>query len=178
MDASELAYLTATSQLIAAPIDNIDALEGQQILVTIVFIALLFFLIFSSETMLMQSALQERRDRMAEIVLFSINARQLMYGKIIGHFLLGILQLAFWLLLGLLIAIYLVDFPILEALSKDHLPVILFFMLAGYLLFSALFVSIGATMEDLQSAGNSQGLVIMIPMLSFLFIASVTKNLK
>ena len=34
----------------------------------------------------------------------------------------------------------------------------------------------GATMEDLQSAGNAQGHVIMLPMISFLFIGPVVAN--
>lgn len=176
MDSEELAYLTARSQILSSPMEDAHVTESNQIIVAIVFIVLIFFLIFSSGTMLMQSALQERRDRMAEVVLSSIHANQLMAGKIIGHFLLGMLQLAFWLLLGLPIAISLLDFPLLEALSNANLPLILFFLITGYLLFSALFVSIGATMEDLQSAGNSQGLVIMIPMLSFLFIGPVVQN--
>ena len=57
-----------------------------------------------------------------------------------------------------------------------NLPVILAFGLGGYLLFSALFVGLGATMEDLQSAGNAQSIVIMLPMLAFLFLGPVISN--
>jgi ABC-2 type transport system permease protein len=39
-----------------------------------------------------------------------------------------------------------------------------------------MFVGLGATMDDMQSAGNSQGLVIMLPAMSFLFIAPVVQN--
>ena len=44
------------------------------------------------------------------------------------------------------------------------------------LLYSALFVGLGATMEDVRSAGNAQGLVVMLPMLAFLFIGPVFNN--
>jgi len=98
---------------------------------------------------------------MAEVVLSSIRPATLMQGKIVGHFLLGLIQLGFWLALGLPIAVYFLDIPVLEALKAVNLPVILVFGLGGYLLFSALFVSLGATMEDMQSASNSQGLVVM-----------------
>lgn len=145
-------------------------------IVSVVFTILIFFLIFTSGTMLMQSALQEKRDRMAEVVLSSIRPATLMQGKIVGHFLLGLIQLGFWLALGLPIAVYFLDFPVLEALKAVNLPVILVFGLGGYLLFSALFVSLGATMEDMQSASNSQGLVVMLPMLGFLFMGPVTTN--
>jgi len=113
---------------------------------------------------------------MAEVVLSSIRPGELMQGKILGQFLLGLIQLGFWLALGLPIVVYFLEFPIIEALRAVNLPVILCFGLGGYLLFSALFVGLGATMEDLQSAGNAQGLVIMLPMLAFLFIGPVFTN--
>jgi len=150
--------------------------EAMHLVVSSVFAMLIFFLIFSSAAMLMQSALQEKRDRMAEVVLSSIRPSALMQGKIIGHFILGLIQLGFWLVLGLPLAIYFLDFSLLEALRGVNLAAILFFGLGGYLLYSALFVGLGATMEDVRSAGNAQGLVVMLPMLAFLFIGPVFNN--
>ena len=103
------------------------------------------------------------RDRLS-----SIRPSALMQGKIIGHFILGLIQLGFWLVLGLPLAIYFLDFSLLEALRGVNLAAILFFGLGGYLLYSALFVGLGATMEDVRSAGNAQGLVVMLPILAFL----------
>lgn len=176
IDPEQVAYLMAPAEVISVPINETDEPETMEILVSTVFVVLIFFLIFTSGTMLMQSALQERRDRMAEVVLSSILPSQLMQGKILGHFLLGMIQLVFWLIIGLPLVIYFIDFPVWEAISATNIPLLLFFGLLGYLLFSALFVSMGATMEDLQSAGNSQGLVIMIPMMSFLFLGPVMSN--
>ncbi len=176
IDPEQVAYLTAPAEVISVPISEADEPEAMEMLVSTVFVVLIFFLIFTSGTMLMQSALQERRDRMAEVVLSSILPSQLMQGKILGHFLLGMIQLVFWLIIGLPLVIYFIDFPVWEAISATNIPLLLFFGLLGYLLFSALFVSMGATMEDLQSAGNSQGLVIMIPMMSFLFLGPVMSN--
>ncbi|REJ33160.1 MAG: hypothetical protein DIU83_06970 [Bacillota bacterium] len=50
------------------------------------------------------------------------------------------------------------------------------FTLLGYLFYAAVFVGVGATLEDIQSASNTQGLVFMLPMVSFLFIPPVTSN--
>ncbi len=172
----QLAHLTSQASVVAVAMESADVPGGEEVIVSMAFIALIFLLIFSSGTMLMQSALQERRDRMAEVVLSSIRPNQLMQGKVLGHFLLGVLQLVFWIALGLPAIIYFLDFPVWEAITQVNVPVLLFFGLFGYLLFSAIFVSLGATMEDLQSAGNAQGLVIMLPMLSFLFIGPVVSN--
>lgn len=172
----QVAFVTAPAQVREVAIEEKLEPQTMHMIVSSVFTILVFFLIFTSGTMLMQSALQEKRDRMAEVVLSSVTPRQLMQGKILGHFFLGLIQLGFWIALGLPIARYLWDFSVLEALQAVQLPTILFFGLGGYLLFSALFIGLGATMEDLQSASNSQGLVIMLPMLAFLFLGPTFSN--
>lgn len=172
----ELAFVTAPAQVHKIPMEEELEPRVMHMIVASVFTILVFFLIFTSGTMLMQNALQEKRDRMAEVVLSSIRAGKLMQGKIVGHFILGLIQLGFWIALGVPIALYFLDFPLIEALRAVNLPVILFFGLGGYLLFSALFISLGATMEDMQSAGNSQGMVMMLPMLAFLFLPPVMNN--
>ena len=172
----QLAYVTAPAQVRQVALEEELEPQTMHMVVAMVFTILVFFLTFTSGAMLMQSALQEKRDRMAEVVLSSVKPSSLMQGKILGHFLLGLIQLAFWLALGLPIALYFIDFPVLEALKAANAPVILFYGLGGYLLFSALFIGLGATMEDMQSASNSQGMVMMLPMLSFLFLGPVISN--
>jgi ABC-2 type transport system permease protein len=53
---------------------------------------------------------------------------------------------------------------------------LIFFALTGYLLYAALFVGIGATMTDMQSASNTQGMVFMLPVLGILFVGPVISN--
>ncbi len=137
---------------------------------------LMFFLIMSSGSMLLQSAVQEKRDRMSEVVLSSIGADTLMTGKIIGHFLLGALQIGFWLLIGLPVAWFGLKLPVGDFIVPSLLPPLALFTLLGYMFYAAVFVGVGATMEDIQSASNTQGMVIMMPMLSFIVIGPVITN--
>ncbi len=176
VDAAELQYLTANVELDLKPLEEAVVPQVNEIIVSAVFLMLIFYLIFSSGSMLMQSSLQERRDRMAEIMLSSVRANQLMSGKIVGQFLLGMMQLFFWIAISIPAVIYFLDFPVMQALAETNLLVIGLFGLFGYLLFSSMFVSMGATMEDMQSAGNSQGLVMLIPLLSMLFLTPVISN--
>ena len=84
--------------------------------------------------------------------------------------------MAFWLVLAIPAAIFLLDFPVWEALGGVNLGLLALFGLCSYLLNAAMFVGLGATMDDIQNAGNAQGLVMMLPMLSFFFIAPVVSN--
>lgn len=176
IEPSKLAFLNAEAQIDQIAMEKAAAPKDNAMAVSITFMVLVFFLIFTSGSMLMQSALQERRDRMAEIVLSSIKPHHLMQGKILGHLLLGVIQMSFWIALSLPAVVYLLDFPLLQALSETNIPLMLFFGIAGYLLFSTIYVSIGSTMDDLQSAGNTQSMIMMIPMLSLLFITPIIKN--
>lgn len=177
IDADVLGYVSARPRIVSSVItadEDESPLGG--VPMGIVFGFLLFFLIISSGSMLLQSAVQEKRDRMSEVILSSVDADTLMGGKIIGHFFLGALQIAFWIAIGVPVAIYAFNLPIGDYIVWSLLPVLAVFTLLGYLFYSALFVGIGATMEDIQSASNTQGLVYMLPMLSFIVVGPVINN--
>jgi len=177
IEQEQVAYLISPAILSSVQIggeSNTD--QSSRIGVSIALAGIVLFLIFTSGAMLLQSALQEKQDRMAEIILSSVSSDNLMQGKIIGHFLLGIFQLVLWLSIGLPVAWYFLHIPIFEMISLGQLPILLFFALTGYLLFAALFVGIGATMTDMQSASNTQGMVFMLPMLGFIFVGPVISN--
>lgn len=120
-----------------------------------------------------QSASQEKKDKIAEIILSSLTPAELMQGKIIGYFVLGIIQVVVYIFIALPILIWKIDFPIIEYLLVPELLVLLFISILGYLLYAALFVGIGATMADISTAGNFQGLVMMLPFSPFLFIGPI-----
>ncbi len=141
-----------------------------------VFAGLILISVFISGTMTFQSATQEKRDKMTEVLLSSVSARDLMQGKIIGYFFLGLLQVAVWAAVGILVSTYYFDIPVLEYLFVAELPLMLLYAVIGYLMFSALFVSMGATINDIYAAGNFQGVLFIIPMLPVFFIGAIIQN--
>src|SRR5699024_10261785 len=66
--------------------------------------------------------------------------------------------------------------PIIEHLFVPELLIFLLIALLGYLLFAALFVGIGATIEDVSTSGNFQGLILMLPFLPIVFIGPIIAN--
>src|SRR5699024_4776502 len=46
----------------------------------------------------------------------------------------------------------------------------------GYLLFAALFVGLGATIEDVSASGSFQGMVLMLPFVPVIFHGSILEN--
>jgi len=141
-----------------------------------IFGGLIIMAVFITGMMTMQSAIVEKKDRMAEILLSSVSPYSMMQGKIIGYFVLGMIQVLSWLTFGIIAAYSFLKIPILTYLLVPQLPLILFFALAGYMLYASLLVSLGATIEDMTTATNFQSMITMIPMLPLFFIAPVIVN--
>jgi len=57
-----------------------------------VFAGLMYFVVTTTGMLIMQSAITEKRDRLAEVLLSSVSAGTLMWGKILGCLVPGLLQ--------------------------------------------------------------------------------------
>src|SRR5690625_2774120 len=99
-----------------------------------------------------------------------------MQGKIIGYFVLGLIQTVVLLVLVVPFILFQTDIPLLEYIFVPETVLYVVLAVLNYLMFAAIFVGIGATMEDISTAGNFQGLVMMLPFLPFLFIAPVVSD--
>jgi ABC-2 type transport system permease protein len=170
-------YLDQSYSVTTTPITPTgEERTGPALYIPAIFAGILYLAAFTAGTMTFQSALQEKKDKMVELLLSSVKANDLMQGKILGYFVLGLIQVGVWLIVGTLVAEYLLKIPVLESLFVPALIPMLFFALAGYLLYSALFVAIGATMEDAQSGSSFQGMIFIIPMLPLFVIGPIISN--
>jgi|SRR5690625_2293903 len=141
-----------------------------------VFAGVILFSVIISGMMIFQSAFQEKKDKIAEIILSSITAKDLMQGKIIGYFALGIIQVLVWMGLLFPMIMWKVDIPILKYLFVPELLILLTIAILGYLMFASLFVGLGATIEDVSTSGNFQGLVLMLPFIPFMLIGPIISD--
>jgi ABC-2 type transport system permease protein len=144
----------------------VPGIFGGFVLLSVVFTGMAIF----------QSASQEKKDKIAEIILSSLTPTELMQGKIIGYFALGLIQTLVSTVLLLPVLMWRLDEPLLEYLLVPELALYILIAILGYLLFASIFVGIGATMADVTTAGNFQGFVMMLPFLPFVFIGPVLSD--
>lgn len=138
-------------------------------------VIILLSIIFSG-MYIFQSASQEKKDKIAEIILSSVTPGELMQGKIIGYFVLGMIQALVLLLFAVPFAMWQMDLNVFQYLFVPETALLVALAIMGYLLFAAIFVGIGATMADVSSAGQFQGMVLMLPFLPFIFIGPVMSD--
>lgn len=62
---------------------------------------IIYFFVFMYGAMVMRSVMEEKKNRIVEVIISSVKPFQLMSGKIIGTALVGLTQVAIWVLLGL-----------------------------------------------------------------------------
>jgi ABC-2 type transport system permease protein len=159
---------------------------------------LIYIFIFMYGTMVMRSVIEEKTNRIVEIIISSVKPFELMFGKIISVALVGLSQFVMWIILGsvfLLIANGLlsteVDITNLSAnegvvseinASLISLPIktllitFLIYFLGGYLLYGSLFAAIGSASD--QETDSQQFIVpITIPLiLSFILVQVIIDN--
>ena len=125
--------------------------------------ALIFSIIFTGQV-LMLGVLKEKRNRIVEILLSSISSWELLLGKLAAFVSLGLLQISFWIGIGLTIAAFFIDFSRISISFGEFITSLLFF-LSGYILLASMYAVLGATMKDAESGSQLQGLVVMVPLL-------------
>tara|TARA_B100000886_G_scaffold317530_1_gene256871 strand:- start:712 stop:1923 length:1212 start_codon:yes stop_codon:yes gene_type:complete len=160
---------------------------------------LIYIFIFMYGTMVMRSVIEEKTNRIVEIIISSVKPFELMLGKIISVALVGLSQFAMWIILGfvfLLIANGLIPSDIdvtnlntneavlsseigssLMALPiKSLIFVFLIYFLGGYLLYGSLFAAIGSA-SDQETDSQQFIFPITIPLIvSFVLVQVVIDN--
>lgn len=126
-------------------------------------IMMLMFLVMTSGQLLIRSVVEEKSNRVIEILLSSCSARDLMVGKILGLSGLGILQMMIWGAIGLGLALK-------SGANIFELEVVLLalvYVVLGYFFYSAIFVAAGSpvtTEQEAQQITSYVSLVLVFPM--------------
>jgi ABC-2 type transport system permease protein len=145
------------------------------------FVYLLWIAVFTAAQMLLTNTVEEKSNRIIEVLLSSVSPLQLMSGKIWGIAATGLTIVGSWVafaLLGVWIAPQLIpelaDFPLMAVIG-DPLYLLSFvgYFLGGYLLYAAILVGIGSVCNSLKEAQNLLQpvfIVLIVPLVSMVFI--------
>jgi len=137
-----------------------------------IFIILLMLLIMLSGQMLIRSLVEEKSNRIVEILISSCSPTELMAGKILGLSLLGFTQILLWIIIGVGASL---SFS-LNIISLDNLILIIIYFLFGYLLYASVFVAIGSMSNSEQEAQQLTGYVSMILVLPIVLAFSAVQD--
>lgn len=129
----------------------------------------LFMSIMNAGGYLLNGIIEEKENKVVEVLLSTISSNELLSGKILGLGGLGIVQVGIWTF-GIIIITSLLKIP-LVSLEKGVLMMIYFVL--GYLFYSSIFAMIGSistSTRDSQQISAIVSFFVFIPLLLFLGI--------
>lgn len=151
---------------------------GNQV-VSFLFNFLLYFSLIIFGTMVMRTVVQEKNNRIVEVLLSSVNSKELMTGKIIGTSITGVAQMFIWLLPLILVvssSIFVLPKDFTIDISLLQIAFVLFNFLIGLLTFLGLFASVGAIFDNDQDAQSGVWPIMMLIMIPFFIGFSLVNN--
>ncbi|MBN1135632.1 MAG: ABC transporter permease [Anaerolineae bacterium] len=130
-----------------------------------------YFLLIMGSSYLMRSVVAEKENRTAEVLLLSLNPRDLLVGKILAMSLIVVVQLVFWVGGGVLILNKGAD--LLRVASFNFPPGFFLwaalFLILGYLLFAAVMAAGGAISSNARETGAMTFLLVIPLMPTLMF---------
>jgi ABC-2 type transport system permease protein len=160
-----------------------NEMKGQdpflQFFMPYIFAMLLMISIFFASGYLLQSISEEKENRLIEVLLSSVSARQILVGKVLGLGVAGLAQIVLWVVsLWVLVDVGLARIPGLGTISMPPSLLILAitYYVLGYLLFAVIMAvigSIGTTARESQSWSSIVALTATLPMF---FLTVIIEN--
>lgn len=150
------------------------------------FVYLMFISLMQNVQYLLSNTIEEKSNRIIEVLLASVTAGELMMGKLVGIGFAGLTTIAVWLLsFYLFITLYdsseteLISQILEVVLSSDLIPWFVFYYFAGYALYSGVFLAIGSlcnTLKEAQAMMTPMIMIQIIPLATMFFIVLDPNN--
>jgi len=143
---------------------------------------MLLVIIFGAGNLLLTNTIEERSNKIVEILLSSVTANQLMMGKLVGIGAVGLTMPAIFLFGGLGASLVsasdenFMGIALTSLVSSPLLLIYLFYFLCAYAIFAMIFLAIGAVSNSLQDAQSYMGPVMLIVFLPLPFMVMVFQN--
>lgn len=163
-------------------------------LIGMVMAMMLYMFIMIYGQMVMTSIIEEKNNRVLEIVVSSVRPNALMLGKILGIGLVAITQILIWALLICSFSKWVMplvinsmsspDFDLLGAIGQLGDPTyvlmlfiwIMLFLIGGYMFYSSIYAAIGSAVDNIQDASQLTSIAIVPIILGFVFSMTVAND--
>ncbi len=149
--------------------------EGASFILVYGFAIAFMFTTFLTSGLLMQSVVEERTNRIVEVLMSSMRPAELLAGKVLALGALGLLQMACW---GAAV-VYLIGrisilTPALAGLSvsPQQIGIVLAYFVLGYLMFAAVYAGIGALANSTRE-GPQMATFFTLPALAPVYLTVI-----
>ena len=148
-------------------------------IMSIFMLTLLFSIIMAYGQLIMRGIIEEKNNRIAEVLISSTKTQYLFYGKILGIGLAGLTQVALWIILG---GVFIsrfsfeIDKSVLSFFTPELIIYFVVFFILGYFMFSVLFSIVGASVNTDQEAQQYATPISFLLIIPFIIGIMITQN--
>jgi len=141
---------------------------------------LLWSLIITGASILLNSVMEEKSNKILEVLLSSASTTEILTGKVLGVALLTLTMLLAWGGLGVgALAIFQPDYAVMVGeilVQGGMLAWFVAFMVGGYLMYAVLFAAIGAFCETPRDAQTLMGPIMMVLVVPIMIMSMALKT--
>ena len=164
---------------------------------------LIYMFLLTYGSMVMRGVVEEKSNRIMEIIVSTVKPMELMLGKIFGIALVGLTQFSIWIVtilifnffIGLLVSNPEMSMDPQPELTKSEIQNIMnevhsvisnfkislifhfiFYFLGGYILYGSLFAAVGAMIDNESDAPQLSIIIILPVMIPVLFLGNLIQN--
>lgn len=147
------------------------------------FVYLLWVSIFAIAQMLLTNIIEEKSNRIIEVLLSSVTPGELMMGKLLGIAAIGLTMVGTWI--GAVFAILtwkagtttVVAGQVLTILhSSSLIPMFSVYFIFGYLIYAASILALGSVCNTLKEAQSYMGIITMLMMVPLMTMTFIPKD--
>jgi len=163
--------------------NNGRALASEIALVAVIMTPIVFIIIFMialqlTGTYLMTSIVEEKTNRVMEILSTSVTPMQLLAGKLLGAGGLGLVQLAIWLVVGVVGLRLGQGSDLVNAIQipADFLLITLAYFVLNYFLFGSILAGIGVIVGSEQESRQLSGVVTIFSVIPLMLLITFLQD--
>ncbi|MCE5208333.1 MAG: ABC transporter permease [Chloroflexi bacterium] len=174
--------LSEGSNLIIRSLDGTREMEADNwlsIMLPVLSGVLFMIAVNISGSYLLQAVVEEKESRTMEILVTSVSPEQLMIGKVMGNLLVGLTQLAVWILFAIIALMVVPSLLPIGEVPKIELSYLLLMaatLLPAFVMVAAAMGAVGATAAESREAQQIAGWFTIPIMIPLYFTTSIMYN--
>jgi ABC-2 type transport system permease protein len=176
LDAALIRKLTARVEIkpikISEKGEESESSLGETFVKSYIGLLMLIFMVLTSGQLLVRSMVEEKSNRVIEVLLSSCTPRDMMIGKILGLSGLGILQMLVYALMGIALALK----TDMNLLQPEYFAFTMVYAILGYVFYAAIFVAAGSPATTEQEAQQITAYISMLMVAPLALVMLVLQN--
>ena len=159
--------------------ENVKEEGYGNIVLSYIFSFLLYISLLMTGSMMLQSVIEEKSNRIVEVMLSSVSSNELMAGKVLGSGITALIQMAIWLspiVMVISTSWFALPPELTFSITINHILYLMANFALGLVTFLGLFAMVGSIFDNPQDAQSGMWPVMLLIIIPFLVAMSMMEN--